>query len=532
MRAVTHPAPSPEPCESVDVLIIGGALSGAAMAWLLRRDRPGLRVTLVERTAVHGRKVGEATVEVSSYFLTRVLGLTDHLQQEHLLKQGLRFWFANGQATSLADCSEIGGRYLVRVPSFQIDRARLDEEMLRRAAAAGATVLRPASVQAVSLPSTPGGVSEVQVRVGGELRRFRARWVVDASGVAMFLARQEGWRIPNQEHPTASAWARWRGVRDWDGLELARRHPGWAAAHHGLRGTATNHLMGDGWWAWMIPLRGGDTSVGVVFDERRLAWPEEGALGQRLKTFLCAHPVGRELLEDAEAIEGDVHWRRQLACQSARLAGEGFVLVGDAAGFLDPFYSPGMDWVSFTVCRAADLVRRALDGEDGAKEAARYEADFQRSYERWFGAIYRDKYAYLGDFELMRVAFSLDLGLYYLGVASQPYRRGPEALLEPTFVTPPSVPVYHLMRWYNRRLAAMGEERRRRGTFGRANAGQRRLLSGFTFSLSSGRPILGAMLRWMWLELTEGWRTWFRTIPRPRPRAGRAEEPQVDPCVL
>jgi hypothetical protein len=262
--------------------------------------------------------------------------------------------------------------------------------------------------------------------------------------------------------------------------------------------------------------------VGVVFDERRVDWPEGGTPAGRLKAFLCAHPVGRELLEDAEPVAGDVHWRRHLACRSERLAGDGFVLVGDAAGFLDPFYSPGMDWVAFTVSRAVDLVGRALSGESGSALAARYEADFRRSYDRWFGAIYRDKYAYLGDFELMRIAFTLDLGLYYLGVASQPYRRGAEALLEPTFVTPPSVPVFHFMQWYNRRLAAMGGERLRRGTFGRANAGRRRLVGGFTFSGRSAFPLVGAVVRWAGLELTEGWRTWFRTGTPLRPAVSTA----------
>lgn len=490
--------------KTFDVAVIGGSLAGASAAWLLLRERPDLKVVVLERTATHTRKVGEATVEVSAYFLTRVLGLTDHLQHEHLLKQGLRFWFANSHASQLSECSEIGGRYLVRVPSFQIDRARLDEEMLRRAANAGARVLRSVTVGQVELHS--GEYQTLQVQEDSGSHTLRARWVIDASGFATVLARQQGWRQINGEHPTHSCWARWRGVKDWDGLELARRHPDWAAAHHGLRGTATNHLLGPGWWAWMIPLRGGDTSVGVVFDPRQVDWPEGGSLADRLKSFLVAHPTGRELLSDAQPVEGDVHWRRQLAYRSETVAGDGFVLVGDAAGFLDPFYSPGMDWLSFTVMRAVDLVTRADRGENPKDSIARYNADFARSYRRWFEAIYRDKYDYLGDFELLRIGFLLDLGCYYLGVASQPFKRGEAGLLEPPFTTPPSTPVFWFMRLYNRRLAALGRSRRQRGVFGRANHGQRLLVPGFTFSLGSARPLLGPILRWLRLELTEGWR--------------------------
>ena len=89
--------------------------------------------------------VGEATVEISGYFLCRVLRLTKYLNESHLVKQGMRFCFTNDHAQKLDDCSEIGGKYLSRVASFQVDRAALDEEVLRRAAELGAEVWRGAS---------------------------------------------------------------------------------------------------------------------------------------------------------------------------------------------------------------------------------------------------------------------------------------------------------------------------------------------------------------------------------------------------
>ena len=116
-----------------DVAIIGGALSGAATAILLLRERPDLKILIIEKNAAFSRRVGEATVEVSGYFLGRALGLTQHLNESHLIKQGMRFWFYNDEARTLEDCSEIGARYLARLPSYQVDRAVLDEEILRRA---------------------------------------------------------------------------------------------------------------------------------------------------------------------------------------------------------------------------------------------------------------------------------------------------------------------------------------------------------------------------------------------------------------
>jgi hypothetical protein len=242
-------------------------------------------------------------------------------------------------------------------------------------------------------------------------------------------------------------------------------------------------------------------------------WPEGGSLGQRLKDFLLQHPAAREILQEAQWQEGDVHWRKQLPYSSTLYAGDGFVLVGDAGAFLDPFYSPGMDWLSFTVMRATEMILAQQSGESAAQPVYEFNRDFTRSYDRWFEAIYLNKYEYLGDYELMRLGFLLDLGLYYLGVAAQPYQRGVAALREPVFTTAPSVPFYHLMRAYNRRLASMARCRRARGTWGRHNANRRFMFGGYTFSPASATLILKALLGWAWLEVTEGWRSWFTSPP-------------------
>lgn len=507
----------PEDLPRHDVIIIGGALAGASNAILLLREQPGLRVLIIEKSTAFTRRVGEATVELSAYFLGRVLGLTQYLNEAHLVKQGMRFWFANDQAASLERCSEIGARYLVRVPSYQLDRSTLDEEVLRRAQALGATVMRPATVQSVQL--APGETQIVTVRRGDETETVRGRWVIDASGVAALLSRKNGWFQSNTAHPTTAVWARWQGVKDWDGFELAKKFPGWSRACHGTRATATNHFVGPGWWAWCIPLKGGDVSVGVVFDQRQVAWAENGSPGQRLKEFLLRHPAAREILQDAKWQEGDVHWRKQLPYSSTRYAGDGFVIVGDAGAFLDPFYSPGMDWLSFSVSRSTDLILAQARGETLAPRIDAFNHDFATAYRRWFEAIYRDKYDYLGDYDLMRLAFLLDLGFYYLGIASQPFRRGQPALLTLPFTGWQATPFYHLLRAYNGRLAALGRSRRARGVFGRHNADRRFLFGGYTFSPTGYLPILKGLLGWLWLEMCEGWRSWGEKerVPAPAP---------------
>lgn len=510
-----------------DVVILGGALAGAGTAIQLLRDNPGLRILIIEKNAVFSRRVGEATVEVSGFFLSRILGLMDHLNDAHLVKQGMRFWFADGQTETLEDCSEIGGRYLARIPAFQVDRAVLDEEVLRRASGMGAEVWRPAAVGKVAL--SPGGQQTIEVRrAGHEPETVRARWVVDASGVAALLARQQGWFRSNAAHPISALWARWTGVKNWDGMEFARKYPEWSKACHGIRYTATNHLVGDGWWAWCIPLKGGDVSIGVVFDERLTSIPEGASLGQRLKDFLMRHPAGREILQDAHWKEGDVHWRKHLPYYSTTYAGNGFVLVGDAAGFLDPFYSPGMDWVSFSTSSAARLILAERGGAEVEPLAAEYNRSFGQSYHNWFEALYLNKYEYMGDYDLMRLAFLLDLGLYYLGVVSQPFKLGAGAFQNPLFSTPRSIPAFRLMRLYNRRFAHMARVRRRRERWGRNNHRRRFLFPGYTLATASGIHIIKALAGWLWLECTEGWRT-----PGPArtdaPAVRRNSKPAAEP---
>jgi len=512
-----------EETKHYDVVVIGGALSGAATATLLMRQNPGFRILIVEKSAKLTRRVGEATVEVSAFFMGRVLGMTQYLNESHLVKQGLRFWFSNEKVKSIAEASELGARYQVRLPSYQLDRAAFDEEVLRRAIASGVEILRPASVSSVELVA--GGNQKVTVKHGEITETISARWVVDASGVAAYLARKEGWWKSNTEHPTAAAWSRWKGVKDWDGYELASKYPEWSSAVYGIRGTATNHVTGDGWWSWWIPLKGGDMSVGVVFDQRLVDWPQDGgSIGDKVKNFLMKHPVGREMLVDAQYDEHDQLWRKNLAYYSTTFAGDGFVLVGDAAAFMDPFYSPGMDWISFTTFSAANLITSHRKGAMTPKCLAKYNRDFAMSHRSWFESVYKDKYEYMGEFDLLSYAFLLDLGFYYLGIVSQPFKLGPKALLTPPFTVPLSRPIFRIMRQYNRRFATIARRRRRLGLLGKTNRGNRCLTSGFTLAKGDIGLLIKTLLKWGWLEVTEGRHTWFHPEPESAPMKKSAEQ--------
>src|SRR5215203_362580 len=143
-----------------DVVVLGGALAGSATACLLRRKNPRLRVLILERSERLKRRVGESTVEISAYFLGRVLGFTDHLLEKHIPKQGMRFWFANDQARALDQCSETGPRYNVRLPGYQVDRAVLDEHVLATAVGEGAVTQRSVRIKTVRL--VDGGAQTIE----------------------------------------------------------------------------------------------------------------------------------------------------------------------------------------------------------------------------------------------------------------------------------------------------------------------------------------------------------------------------------
>src|SRR4029077_19813528 len=134
-----------------DVVIIGGAFAGAATGLMLKRKRPQARVLIVEKTTEFDRKVGESTTEVSSCYMTRILGLTHYLGHHQLAKQGLRLWFSNRADQPFDDCVEVGARYQARLQTFQVDRSTLDSHLLDLAVQAGCDLWRPAKVSNVEL---------------------------------------------------------------------------------------------------------------------------------------------------------------------------------------------------------------------------------------------------------------------------------------------------------------------------------------------------------------------------------------------
>lgn len=493
--------------EEADVVIIGGSISGSATALMLKRKEPTLRICIVEKDLRFQRRVGESTVEISSIFLGEILGLSKYLNENHIIKQGLRFWFYQSTQTPWHECAEIGPEYHSRFPGYQIDRSVLDEYVLNLAATEGVQLKRGVKVSEVVL--NKGGIQKI-ILSGDPCHEISTRWVVDAGGAQCMLARKLKLFHQNKNHPISSIWCRWKGVGSLDSEYMRSQCPDFADRCKGTRYTATNHFMGKGWWSWCIPLKNGDVSIGVVYDERHINLDEVKGLKEKLCYLLNQHPVARELLKNAEPIKEDLHSRRKLPYYSDKLFGDGFTIVGDAAGFIDPFYSSGLDWISYTTCSTVELIMEQRMGHDVTEKTQLFNHRFEKSYHRWFEALYKNKYDYMGDFELMNLAFKLDLGTYYLGIVSQPFKIGLAAFSIPSFSGRYSSGAAKLIKTYNNRLSQIARRRMRKGTWGRKNEKHYHRFQSYELNVKLNQRVLFALFSWLKLEIFEGWKTWFK----------------------
>lgn len=452
-----------------DVVVMGGAFSGAASAVLIKRQFADLRVLVIERTDVFDRKVGESTSEVAGCFLTRVLRMGQHLHISHVPKHGLRMWFHKDGTNAPGRSTELGPAFQARLPTFQINRMRLDTELLAEAERLGCEIVRPATIKDLEL----GGIGKNSVTFkteDGERRTVTAGWVIDASGKAAKIAKmRKTWNSNAEAHPTASMWSRFKNVSSLDTFESVRKMEGMSRKVIAQRSAATNHLMGFGWWCWIIPLDSGEVSVGLTWDSRLFTPPTDGKMADRVKEHLLKHPVGKVMFEDAEAVENDNCYYKGLAYWSDEVVGKGWTSVGDACGFMDPLYSQGLDYCAHTVYSSYTLLRKYYSGECIEEGISLRNREFKRSYFDWFNALYKDKYWYIGDAELMHAAFLMDVGTYFVGPVRGVYTDEDKEFEQMPYAGRVGHAFALFMAFYNQRLVKLAKKKITAGMYGNRN---------------------------------------------------------------
>ena len=496
--------------ERYDVVVLGGAIAGASAALLLARERPGLSILVIEKSRKFDSKVGEATTEMSGMFLTRRLALWHHLEMEQLPKEGLRYWFANESVRRHEEASETGGFVRSTVPSFQLRRDALDQHVLDLAVEAGAELLRPARVRDVAVGAFD---HTIEIETAEGIARVGCRWVIDASGRACVVGRKLGLIERNDRHPIAATWCRWRGVRHIDDL-AARAGGGLASRNVSSRRLATNHYAGRGYWVWFIPLASGETSIGIVWDRRLIALHERSDREAAYVEFLRDLRPASELLDGAEMRAGDFRHYSHFAYATKQYMGEGWALVGDAAAFLDPYYSPGLDHVGFSVEATTRIVLEDARGTLDPERIAEHNRTFLRSYWRFFESVFEGKYYYMGEADLLSAALLMDTAQYYIFVVIPAYRYLGRYHWMPVLGPKEAFFAYHLMRLYHARFQRLAELRRKKGEAGRRNAG-RRIPVFFDLGFAPWRMALRGARLWLAAEL-DGW----RLLLKRRPAAG------------
>jgi len=406
-----------------DVAVVGGGIAALTLALEIRRARPATRIVVVEPTVrpvpeiTH--TVGESTVEVSALYLGERLGLADHLKNSQIRKMGLRMFFTHDGNTDITERMEVGSSAFVPQPTYQIDRGRLENELTDRAVAAGVH-FATGRVRSVEFGSD-GQPHTVTVQNGDAVTEVTARWVVDASGRTRKLPRQLDLRQPNEHHCNA-VWFRvaaeidlgnWSDDPQWQGRLV-----------EGDRSMSTNHLMGQGYWVWLIRLASGATSIGIVADPAFHDMDGFNSL-DKAKAWLrehepqCASELAKydDLIRDFRVMKKYSHGVSKIFDGRERWA-----ITGDAGIFLDPLYSSGLDLVAIGNGLITDMVTRELDGEDVVARAAIDDSLFRSLTEMWL-AIYRDQYTLMGTPNVMAAKVVWDIAFYW-GFVGYLYSNG------------------------------------------------------------------------------------------------------------
>ena len=415
-----------------DAVIMGGGLAGLTLARQLYLESPGLRVLVAEKTPHPVReaafKVGESSVEIGAHYFQRVLGLEPHLRSGQLEKLGLRYFFPHDGNHDITRRVELGPPRFPPVPSFQLDRGRFENFLFDQLRADGVEVLAPCRVSRVGLNEAGPRLHRVQLDSPGGSRTVETRFIADASGRSGLIRRQLGLTRP-VTHGANAAWFRVRtrlAIDDWsDDPAWRQRVPS------GERWLSTNHLMGRGYWVWLIPLGSGSTSVGIVADDDLHPYARINRYERAVEWLREFEPQCAAVVERHRGDVEDFLALKHFAYGCSRVfSPDNWALVGEAGLFTDPFYSPGSDFISISNDCAADLIQRVARGEEVAERAEAFNETYLRLYDA-FIRLYDGQYPLMGNAQVMTAKAAWDNACYWAISALLYFQR---RYREPAFI--------------------------------------------------------------------------------------------------
>ena len=340
---------------NVDVAIIGGGPGGSTAAALLAAA--GRRVVLFEKEVFPRFHIGESLLPFNVVLFER-LGVIDKLEKRFLQKWGAQIMSSDGAVSRYIRFEES----IVPGPpmAYHVLRSEFDEMLLRNAQSKGAEVLEGHAVIEATHSHRHGAMVTARAR-DGSMVRCKARFLVDASGREAFVASRRKLRDMTPHLRKAAVFAQYENIPRLTGRQA---------------GDIILIVLKDGWF-WMIPLPDGFTSVGLVAEGSRLkdlGLPPEELLEQAVR----ACPAAWERMRDARRIS-QVWSASDYSYECREVAGDGYVLVGDAAAFIDPIFSTGV-WLAMSSGEiAADTLHKALGA--GNLSPATF-ADYERKVHR------------------------------------------------------------------------------------------------------------------------------------------------------
>ncbi len=348
-----------------DVVIVGGGPAGAILGAYLARA--GVDHTILDK-AVHPRPhVGESLLCATTRVFQEI-GFLETIERGSFIRKHGALWthFAEERPVALP-FRPIPHLGIDQPWSWHVDRSRFDDALLRHAASQGSRVLEGAQVERVEFDDAGRAVG-VLVRDGDGRRLVRARIVVDATGRGTLLGRQLRLMRTDSRFRQFAVHGWFEGVDrgDADTAEWIHLHV----------------LPGPRTWAWQIPISAGVTSVGVVCESG--AFPKtESDLGPFFAEAVASSPALAGRMAGARPLhalqrEGNYSYAME------RLAGDGWLMVGDAARFVDPLFSSGLSVAAESARAAAAAIRSALAaGDVSAGSFEGYQRHLRTGLDAW-----------------------------------------------------------------------------------------------------------------------------------------------------
>jgi len=358
-----------------DVIVIGGGPAGSAIAGILARE--GRSVVLFEKDEFPRHHIGESLM-TDTYWTFRRMGFLDKLKKSPFVRK-YSVQFANQMGRESRPFYFFEANHHESAVTWQVTRAVFDKMLIEHAAEQGATVYQGAPVKQVIFHQDRAVGVEVKMK-DGSTRNFYARVIVDATGQNAMLSNRFRWRVRDPKLKKAVLYSYFKG---------AHREPD-------LNGGATLVLRtqrGSGGWFWHIPLENDITSVGIVADPDYLLKGRGRDLAKIYHEEIEKCQACRRRVAGAKRVD-KIYAIIDYSYRSKQCAGNGFVLIGDAYGFLDPIYSSGVLLALKMAELAADAIHDAFNNNDFSAERL---GQFQSKLDRGIESMRKLVYAFYNE---------------------------------------------------------------------------------------------------------------------------------------